>query len=171
MNRYVIMGNHEDMILRDEMFNIWQYNGGAVTLKEMEDYGMSLDHLKEELSRLPYVIYVVDPTGEKSFRVVHGEFPLVNDDILYNSLKVSHRDSKLAQCAVWNREVVENRYNISKKCAAREFIEEHQPMKTFSGHTPVGDMFWSLDNRHYIDTGMKTLTLIDAHSLRCWLAT
>ena len=171
---HAIMGNHEDMVINNEYYNIWLYNGGDMTLWELEYYNMDFPSLQDMIrTNFPYVIYVGDPkdiSDTGSFRLVHGEFTLVPDDVLYSSLKASQAGSKLVEHCIWSRSVIEQRFNTNERVHNTRILTTTQTMPTFSGHTPIGSVPYRIGCRYYIDTGMKRLTLIDAHTKEWWQA-
>lgn len=166
-NWYSILGNHEHMVLTPDYNNIWLSNGGITTLDELVYYHISISEFQTQLNSFPYVIYVGDVADTNSFRLVHGEFPLVPDDVLYASLKAASPTSKLVENSVWSRLVIENRHNKYKLAQAKRTLTSSQIMTTFSGHSIVPDVY-NIGCRYYIDTGMKKLTLIDAHTKEIW---
>ena len=179
---YSCMGNHEEMVLRPELHGIWKYNGGDVTLRELDVYGEQLIDFQNRLEDLPYVITVGDGIEEGSFRLVHAELPLVSDSILNYSISVAkNRNSTILQHCIWGRTVIEEWYrknsvkegvtNIAslKYKNSLKVLETTQILPTYCGHTPV-KIPVTIGSRTYIDTGMQTLTLMDAHTKTYWQA-
>lgn len=129
-----VLGNHEDMMINDDMFGNWMYNGGRATLKS---YGMidnmlykSEDFNKhvEWMKKLPLDLLFANDNG-LDLLVTHS-----------SASRAMHLDSdfEFKKIVTWGRDKnptpIPDVFNVF-------------------GHTPVNDVTIKPNNCAFIDTG------------------
>lgn len=158
-NRYAIIGNHEDMMIKGMLegsmqhFECWFLNGGAQTWEEVGgEAGSRL--LAEMVKDLP-IILEVEHQG-KTFGCVHGGIPYFRreeknwEDVVVKASKHENYVHDL----IWDRSVIDHvKHHIQMCTNAEEFIPAVEGVDfVLHGHTPVKQPL-IVQNRIYMDTG------------------
>ena len=140
-NMYVILGNHEDMMLnaiKRGQYNLWYYNGGEITNEQFKKLN---DTEKKEIinwiSNLPLMMEL--NVNNKDYILLHGGPNF--------TFKRDYENNHISRDVIWER------YEYLNKTEANQIF----PGKTFIiGHTPT--FIYGYDNK-MINCG--ALKLID----------
>lgn len=164
-NRYMVMGNHEAMMVdsetRRDWYQVWQSNGGDVFLNEVGQTG--IDFFRPYFNQLPLFIELTH--RGKKLGVVHGGLPLTYPtwkDALDKTNSLQYND---IEPLIWDR----NTFDWCRKNNAPMAPRVPDIDYIFSGHTAVTDPL-IYGNRVWIDsqflTGDLTIAYMDGNFLR-----
>lgn len=168
-NRHMVLGNHEDMMMRGqtsrEWYQNWLHNGGQRTLDEIGEPGIS--HFCELLKDTPHLIEV-NHRGCK-LGITHAGIPhypnVSNWDIIkqYTEQNAEYRHQLL-----WDRDAIQyamNDYQVPEKEKLERIISGVDYV--IHGHTGVPNKL-QFGNRVWIDTqfrsGKFTLAYMDTET-------
>lgn len=138
-NVILMMGNHEHMMVQgmwydsDDDYNDWMYNGGEVTLRQLEELECKeRKYIFEELEKCPLIIPGLEVNGHR-FYLAHASHALYPEKevLLYKDAGEQNRDRIL-----WNRDY----RNIDRErltYAYRRLYAEYGKTTLLIGHTPV----------------------------------
>lgn len=150
-NRYMIMGNHEAMMVDgqfDRSWNqCWMNNGGDKTLSELGQTGV--EFFCQYLKDLPMIL-VINHRGMK-IGLVHGCVPLKYTDWNDFIAASSNLNNKIVEQCLWSRDDFDyarsnNVYGVPR-LANIDYV--------LSGHSPVSDPL-IYGNRVWIDSQFST---------------
>lgn len=158
-NRYAILGNHEDLMVRGMLdnspqhFECWFMNGGAQTWEEVGGEAGSIA-LAEMTKDLP-IILEVEHQG-KIFGCVHGGVPYFRrlekswEEVVLKAIA----DQRFANELIWDRGVIDHiQYQERMEEDPAQFIPPVQGVDfVLHGHTPLKEPK-IVQNRVYMDTG------------------
>lgn len=158
-NRYAIMGNHEDMMVKGllegcrQNYECWMFNGGAETWEELggEEASIALASLLKDLP----IILEVEYKG-KTVGCIHGGIPehyfkgMDWEEITIKSVA----NKRMPHQLIWDRSVIDiAKTQLQQGSNPEEHIGRIEGVDyVLHGHTPVKEPF-IIHNRIYIDTG------------------
>lgn len=168
-NRYMVLGNHEDMMIRAqnsrEWYMNWIYNGGNTTLEEIGQPGIT--HFCELLNGIPYLIEV-NHRGYK-LGITHAAIPHYSNLSDWKEIKDwAETNAEYRHELIWDRDAIQYARFDSD-------VPESEKLKdiisgvdyVIHGHTGVPNKF-QFGNRVWIDTQFRanklTLAYIDTET-------
>lgn len=167
-NRYVIMGNHEYMMIHpDQWRDVWIMNGGQKTVDSIENNGYTQEQANQMVHNFPVVLDVGASHEENSFRLVHAEFPKDwSDQYLMEVLERDPSDRDVQEL-IWGRNLI----NLAQICY-RSNTDPNEALTfasgrhrwTFCGHTPISQV-QRFGDVYFTDTFRsepRTLSIVDA---------
>lgn len=165
---YAVRGNHEDMVIDNNYHAVWLANGGLATYRELTMEALSVTQLGDLVSRLPYMIDVGNTEKLEGFRIFHAEIdPFYTENLIQLEMQEGTNETFIAHL-LWGRSLItlfQKQMNANALNSCRQIADDlrtRQPVKTFVGHSWVTSPGVRIGNRFYIDTGMRTLTMINA---------
>lgn len=120
-NIYVIMGNHEDMMLdaiKTKQYNLWYYNGGDITNKQFQKlHQKEKDKIIKYLSELPLMREL--SVNGKDYILIHGGPGLF--------FKMGYEANKITKSVLWERFNSLNKEEAEAIFPGKNFIVGHTP--------------------------------------------
>ncbi|MFK7859258.1 MAG: metallophosphoesterase [Granulosicoccus sp.] len=167
-DRYVIRGNHEQMVLNPEEWrDVWNYppNGGPATCKSLRANERDLSWLRNSVSNYPVCLDVGNDDNPNAFRLVHAEQPFDwSEEQFQGFLKTSTYLWAGEGRLLWGRDDIE----MVESGVIPTLHPQRSPRRSFCGHTPLVTIL-EAHNTYWIDTfEAGTLSCIDAVTLEAW---
>ena len=155
-NRYMVLGNHEDMMIRGltdkRWYDTWLYNGGDKTLEELGSDNVL--HYCELLSDVPYIIEL-NHRGYK-LGISHAAIPNFSNITHWEEIKrFAEENEEYRQYLLWDRDAIDfamHDWEIPQEQKLKRVIEGVNYV--IHGHTGVPNKF-QFGNRVWIDTQFR----------------